>query len=419
MYKFVLAILICIFSIRGAQAEATAYLHKFDVKMDMDLSDLTKYISNHNKAGQRYDKGYISRFNMGKKFKTEFSRVIKYYGMSESRIKSSYEDELLSMINMLPKEAYPYIGPMLHEVPGMSEKILNLPGIKETKNKFPDEIKENYKGIEDIEFLSPALYVVLMPDFWKKDKKNLDKPEEVPAQKPRKKAKLPDYLLDKSDLPQPQAEKKSGSAAVKIKDAAIKPAGRTLYPTLASPLTTKDAEAFLDTIDDVVNWGNKNKMKNAHAIIKAGFLLDSIEKAQGTALIQNGLKDIVNPCQRLVLKTRIAGLYHDFSKVVAAKGFSPEEWAYTCDKTIKALRVAEANHSTAYAVQFHRRGYYNKYIEMLPEKWREAMFESEAAIIAMHSVFYENIEAVKPIKNTIRQKFNQIGGKLLLEPIIY
>ena len=32
----------------------------------------------------------------------------------------------------------------------------------------------------------------------------------------------------------------------------------------------------------------------------------------------------------------------EFAKIVAGEGFNPEEWAYTCDKTIKAYRVQSA-----------------------------------------------------------------------------
>ena len=62
------------------------------------------------------------------------------------------------MIQSLPKQYYPYIGPYLHTVPNMSPKILNLPGIKETKNQFPERIAPQLKDIPNLEFLSPYLY---------------------------------------------------------------------------------------------------------------------------------------------------------------------------------------------------------------------------------------------------------------------
>ena len=86
----------------------------FNVKMDIELPDLKDL----------YDKGFTSRLKMGNRFKKEFSQTIKFYGLSEKRLKNDYEDDLLEVLSWMPKETYQYIGPMLHEVPGMSEKIL-------------------------------------------------------------------------------------------------------------------------------------------------------------------------------------------------------------------------------------------------------------------------------------------------------
>lgn len=411
MYKIVLIMFLVLGWSANAVADISAYRHSFDIKMDMDLSDLEKYARKMREQSKVYDRGYRSRYDMGNKFKSEFSKVIKSYGTSESRIKSSYEDDLMEMINMLPKEAYQYIGPMLHEIPGMSEKILNLPGIKETKNKFPEKIDDKYKAIEDIEFISPALYVILMPKDFAKEKMDLDKPENVPAKKNKRHARIPDFFNENTVLP----EKGEGKPVKGIGASTVDQSKRTLFPTLTSPLTTADAEAFLTSFDDVVQWGNKY----LPTIVRAGVLLNYIEQEQGTSLIQNNLKDMVNPCQSLVLKTRVAGLYDEFRSVVGKQGFSPEEWAYTCDKTLKAMRIIEANHSKSYAVQFHRRGYYDHYIKMLPEKWQGSMRESEAAIVAMYSALKSDVEAVKPVNEKILQKIIENDGVILTMPIIY
>lgn len=76
---------------------------------------------------------------------------------------------------------YPYIGPMLFTIPNMSEKVLNLPGIRETKNKFPTRIALQLKGIDDLEFLSPFLYYLLMPEVWPENVTMPEMPRRVPA----------------------------------------------------------------------------------------------------------------------------------------------------------------------------------------------------------------------------------------------
>lgn len=402
-------------------AKTSDYDKYFRVDMNMEIPEINEYIKKLDKTYNLYDKGYESRFKMGNNFKKEFSQTIRTYGMSEGRLKNSYEDDLMELISWLPKESYQYIGPMLHQIPGMSEKILNMPGIKETKNKFPEDVAERMKGIENIEFMSPALYFILMPEIWgEKKPEKLDAPKPKRVKKPKVTIDLPDYLKEKADIPTKVAEKKPASAVKKQKPTSIM-AGklRTLSPNLTSPLTSKDVGAFVNTIDSIIDFGMRDNMRNFSKLIIGESLLDIWEQEQGTALMQNSLKDIVNPCQRLVLKTRFAGLYNEFASVVIKEGFSPEEWAYTCDKTIKAFRVLEANQTIAYAVRYHRRGYYDEYISQLPTKWREEMFATEAAIIKMYSVFKEDVEVVRPYHKSLSEKFLKNKGMMLTAPIFY
>ncbi len=402
----------------------------FIVDMNMEIPDMQKLKKQISSMKDLYDRGYTSRFRMERKFKQEFSQTIRFYGLSEGRLKNNYEDELLEILSWMPKNSYQYIGPMLHQVPGMSEKILNLPGIKETKNQFPKDIAEKFKGMENIEFMSPGLYFLLMPEIWgEKKPEDLDKPRSGRVKKPRINIELPDFLKEKIKKTEKDDNKEKAPAAQEKQTAGTMNGKgrkqnhslnlRTLHPTLTSPLTSKDVGAFVSTIDEIMEFGTKNQMKNYAKLIVAEAVLDVWEAEQGTALKQNSLKDIVNPCQRLVLKTRFAGIYDEFASVVIKQGFTPEEWAYTCDKTVKAFRVAEANQSIAYAVRFHRRGYYDRYIKQLPEKWQKDMYAIEAAIIKMYTVFKEDVDAVRPHQKDLEQKLLKNRGILLTAPIFY
>lgn len=421
MKKLLLGIALLITSISGVSAKVSDYDKYFRVDMKMEIPDINEYIKKLDSKYTLYDKGYDSRFKMGNSFKKEFSQTIRTYGMSEGRIKNSYEDDLMELLNWLPKESYQYVGPMLHQIPGMSEKILNMPGIKETKNKFPEDVAERMKGIENIEFMSPALYFLLMPEIWgEKKPETLDRPRPKRVKKPKITIELPDYLKEKADIPTKVAERKPATAVKKQKTTSVMDGKlRTLSPNLTSPLTNKDVAAFVNTIDSIMDFGMKDNMRNFSKLIIGESLLDIWEQEQGIALMQNSLKDLVNPCQRLVLKTRFAGLYDEFSAIVVKEGFSPEEWAYTCDKTVKAFRVLEANQSIAYAVRYHRKGYYDQYISQLPRKWREEMFATEAAIVKMYSVFKEDVDAVRPYHKELYEKFLKNKGMMLTAPIFY
>lgn len=421
MIKKFLIVLCLLFCIKEAKADAIDFAEYFNVDMQMEIPDIKEYGEKLRKLykSSLYDKGYISYFDMGTKFKKEFAQTIKFYGLSEGRIKTNYEDELLDILSWIPKEMYQYIGPMLHQVPGMPDKILNLPGIKETKNKFPEDIAERFQGRENIEYLSPALYFILMPNIWdKKEPKDLDKPKVVKAKKPHVDIELPDFLKEKIGVPLKTASKAPSSAQKKAIPAYALDI-RTVSPSQTTILTYKDVEAFISTIDIIMDWGNQNNMAKYSQLIGGEIMLNTWENEQGTALTQNDLKDIVNPCQRLVLKTRFAGLYDEFARLVAQKGFTPEEWGYTCDRTIKAFRVADANLNVAYAVKFHRQGYYKQFIDKMPQKWRDEMYAVEEAIIKMYSTTYEDLRAVRPYKDEILSKITEINGLILTGPIVY
>ncbi len=414
MFKLCAVLLMTFVCVCTANADMAQYMDYLKVDMEMPLPSADELLKNLDEKTNSYNKGYISRFKMGKRFKKEFGRTIKLYGVSEKRIKSSYEDDLLEILSWMPKSMYQYIGPMLHEIPGMSEKILNMPGIKETKNQFPQDIDEGYKGIENIEFLSPALYVLLMPRNPPKNSSNIEKPVQTPAKKAKELKDIPDYFWQLAGIPNNKPEKKS-----LVRKTLPKARGRTLFPTATSPLTTEDAVAVIATLNDINAWGQDNNLTNLTKMLTAEMILTLWEMNQEGGVVQSGLKDIVNPCQRIVLKTRFAGLYYDFGKIVAKQGFSPEEWAYTCDKTMKAFRVAEADHAVAYAVQFHRRGYYHQFIDKLPQKWKEQMYANEAAIVAMYTVLKEDVDAIRPVRAQLRQKIMENDDMLLTSPVFY
>ncbi len=371
-----------------------------------------------------YNRGYTNRFQMGNSFKTEFSRTIRLYGASEGRIKASYEDDLIALLGLLPEYMYQYVGPVLHETPGMSEKILNLPGIKETKNQFPKDIAKKFKDMPGLESLSPALYFVLMPEFWGEESINSDKKQDTPAVRPKKQPKLPDYLKERIGLsptrkliPAKVSDKKSSKTK---KASNILSDFQTINPSLTSKLTTQDVKVFASTLDPIVTWGTKDESRILFKLIDGEKALETWEDEQGISLGEdNNLKDIVNPCWRLVQKAYFGGIYTEFANIVAPYGYSPEEWAYTCDKTIKAFRITKATRPMAASIRLYRLGYYDSYIKKLPSRWQKSMYATSAAMIKMYTALKEDIDTVRAQKKEIEDKFLHLRNLLLIEPIIY
>lgn len=79
-------------------------------------------------------------------------------------------------------------------------------------------------------------------------------------------------------------------------------------------------KAFTGTLDKV-NAFTKD-MKNYDRINTAGILIDMWEKENGRGPQVSLLKDLVNPCQRLVQKVRYAGLEREFSRIVNTEGLT-------------------------------------------------------------------------------------------------
>ena len=145
-----------------AKAQIPDFKEYFEVDLDAPLPNLKALKEEYHRATEIYDPRYIVSWELGGAFDEVWRGIISYYGTTEKRLRAPGEEVLTDMIATLPKEVYPYIGPLLHSVPGIPEKILNMPGIKETKNKFPERIAPQLADIEDLEFLSPYLYILLI-----------------------------------------------------------------------------------------------------------------------------------------------------------------------------------------------------------------------------------------------------------------
>lgn len=386
------------------------YFRKYyTVDLNAPIPDVKALGKELQKKYEVYEPRYLVSWDMGPVFDNIWAATITSYGTSEKRIKYAGEDNLLAMIKAMPKEYYPYIGPLLHTSPGISEKILNLPGIKETKNKFPERIAPQLQGIEDLEFLSPYLYILLMPEMWPSNNKNVEHPQFKFAKKPQVKYDAEFYKNILSKVPK---QGFGGFARTDTKPGRDKM--RTLNITASSPLTTADVKAFAATLDNVKKFSTVDNMVK---IISAGNILDYWEEKNGTALPLNGIKDAVNPCQRLALKIKWAGMETEFSKNIAPQGFNLEEWAYTCDKTIKAYRVARISAGKLASIRAYRQGVYNSYINAMDPKWSYNQYAVMQSLVEMYKAPEEDVLTVMRNESLLKDKIVPLGGMLVTSPL--
>ena len=392
-------------------AEPKDFAEYFIVDMDEVFPAPEELVVRFMEKAEDYNPKYAYRQEIGNIFDKVFRATITNYGASEKRIKNRVEDDLYEMLQRMPKEYYPYIGPFIHVAKGIPEKIKNMPGIKETKNKFPERIAPQLADLENLEFLSPHLYILLMPEIWPENIKNIE--YEPKEQEVYVKANIPDKMFDKIDEIMPEEEfypDHKPDNSIKMSDL------QTVMPTKDSPLTSGDIKAFASTLDKIYDFSKQGD--NLSRVIDAGYLINFHEQETGRALPLNSLKDMVNPCQRLAQRIRLAGLEKDFLNIVSQDGFDLNGWAYTCDKTIKAYRKLKMDSFMAVDLRNFKRGSYSNYIkDSMSEKSANIQFSLMQGTIEMYSAPMGDCMETMKNYNLLSEKFKKSEYMILSAPL--
>lgn len=384
----------------------------YQVDLDSPLPTYDELAQKYANQKDFYDKKYDYGWNISEVFDEIFRIRITANGQREARIPFAVEEQLLQMLQNMPKEIYPYIGPYMHTIPGMPEKILNLPGIKETKNKFPERIAPQLADIPDLEFLSPSLYFILMPEAWPQNLPQQEMKNIYPSY-PKVVYDADFYKKIKKLVPVenffPKNEKNK-----KITRSDF----RTLEATPTSLLTSADVKAFADTLDDVQEFGKRdNNFLNTY---NAGIFLDMHEVESGQGIVNNNqMKDQVNPCQRLVQKIKILGKdkENEFLKIIGKKGFDLKTWAYTCDKTIKAYRISKINRATLKELKAFSKGLYAPEIEAFSLKNQAFQMSTIQGILEMYKAPMSDVIEVRKNRPILDEKFKKMKYLLVSSPI--
>ena len=401
----------CFFvSASSLAAGISDYEKVYDIDLEQDqLPTLEELKSFFYKQQVLYNPQYKSVFDLQGDFNPEFRQTIITYGMNEKRLKWPDEDAFLEVLASLPKEMYEYIGPALFSVPNMSEKILNMPGIKETKNRFPSRVADALKDIEDLEFLSPGLYYLLRPEVWEEPKENFEFP--VKRKAFAKVVYDGEFYQNLRKLVPPEKYMENGNLAKTLTKSDL----RTLNPTKNSLLTAKDVEAFINTLDGVEEWAKQNG--NQMKVYQLTTMWLAYDAAAENFVAAPGMKDLVNPCQRLVQKASILGEELSLAKVVAKEGFTLNEWAYTCDKTLKAYRLSQIPRYMVLAIKRYKSGSDDDEIKKLSPKMQQVRYSTMQAIIEMYKAPLADVMEVRKHRKTLHDKFFKNDFKLVGTPI--
>ena len=405
MYKtLVIVLFFCVFFAgKAADAAMVDYKQEFEVNLEENtLPSMAELEEIFNRENRYYDKKYHTFWELTGEFDSDFYARAATYGINEKRLKWEEEEHILEILAALPKEMYPYIGPMLFEIPNMSEKVLNMPGIKETKNQFPKRIAPQLKDIEDIEFLSPFLYYILMPEVWLENARKIEQPQMTPYHP--KVVYNPEFYAALKKLVPPQ-DFMSGATPKKPGRSEL----RTIKPTPDSLLTSADIQAFARTIDAVEDWYQTGD--NRYQLSRISSMLWSYEFDKNPAVVA-GLREGVNPCARLVQKARLMGQELELSRKVAGEGFTLNEWAYTCDKTIKAYRLSRISSSLMLAIRAYKAGLYDDEINKLSPKSQAFRYATMQAIVSAYNAPLADVVEVQKNRPLLEEKWKKYNFRL-------
>lgn len=361
---------------QAAVASLSDFAGVYEIELEnAKLPTLEELQKDFKDSTQLYDTHYTSVFDLGTVFDPEFAAAIKAYGQSEKRLKWPEEEVILEILAAVPASWYEYIGPQLFDIPNMSEKILNLPGIKETKNKFPSRVAKQLQDIEDLEFLSPYLYYMLMPEIWPGNDNNIEVPKMTPVRV--KVAYDADFYRALRRLVPPE-NYMPGGKTTRVTRSDM----RTIHPDKNSLLTSADIKAFAATIAPAEEWAGRPE--NKLALVRTTVMLQNYINRKNDKAPIAGFREVISPCSALVEKAMVLGKERELAKIAAKQGFTLTEWAYTCDKTVKAWRLSKISTSLMQSLRLYKSGFYDKEIAKLSPRSQYNRYAGMAAVLEMY-----------------------------------
>ena len=412
--KSILWVLLFFCFTTSAQAQLKDYIHIYDVDLNEQIPYLWRVHEDFKKDTAVYDRKYDYRWRIPTVFNSDFRQKIKTFGAVEKRFNNQDEENILQDLKRMPKVFYPYVGPMLHNMRGLSGKILDLPGIKETKNKFPDKIASRLQDIPNIEFVSPDLYIYLSPQFWGEDMNTLEFPKELREQENEN----PNIRINPEFIRHVRAKINLSDYYPGAKPKASSLGYRNYIADKNTPLSGADVQAFLNTFDNLEKF--RKTKDNELNLIMLDSLINYWDEKNGTDRQISFLKGVVNPCQTIVRKVKWSGLRSQFQDAIGGEAFGLDDWAYTCDKVIKAYRVLTMKQAHISIINALRKGYPYTQLDKLdftPEERLRQRYFLEATLHLYDST-PADVKAVKPFYKQITDKLLKIDYLFAGTPFI-
>jgi len=413
MKKILYALLFCLIATQ-TKAQLKDYIHLYDVDLQEKIPYMWRVHEDFKKDTALYDRKYDYRWRIPTVFNSDFRQKIRTFGSVEKRFNNPDEDAILQDLKRMPKAFYPYIGPMLHNMRGLSGKILELPGIKETKNKFPDKIASRLQNIPDLEYVSPDLYIYLSPQFWGEDMNTLEFPKELQEQEEN----IPNIRINPEFIRHVQSKVNLSDFYPGAKPKAPSLGLRHFVADKNTPLSGADVQAFLNTFDGLEKFSKTRD--NELKLIMLDPIINYWDEKNGIDRQVSFLKGIVNPCQTIVRKVKWSGLRTQFQDAIGSQAFGLDDWAYTCDKVMKAYRVLSMKQPHIVSINALRKGYPYTQLDKLElsEEERQRMRYFLEAALHLYDSTPNDVSVARPFYKQVTDKLLKIDYLYVGTPFI-
>ena len=107
----------------------------------------------------------------------------------------------------------------------------------------------------------------------------------------------------------------------------------------------------------------------------------------------------------------------EFAQLIAPQGFNLEEWAYTCDKTIKAYRVLKMSSPELITLLLYKKNVYEKQLNLYSDKVAPSIAATMQSVIEMYKAPINDVLEVKKNQETIKKAFEKINYRIVFQPI--
>ena len=393
-------------------ASAMSDVSKYNIEINEKIPDIDKLKKEYLLKNSEYNRHFSFRWNMPKEFDLSFKTFYQQLAGDERHLENLTENKIFEMIQNTPKELYPYIGPHLHTLPQLSGRVLDIPEIKATKNQFPKQISDDLKDIENIEYASPYMYIFMVPEDILRSIDEREYPEfNLPIYQSLKKQSIGQRFMQDIIKQTPLSDyvgnnKQQNNSGI-----------RHYVSNKNTPLSGADINAFTNTLIGLQEFNLTNQLQ----LIKTGLLISQWEDENSKEKGFYFYKQMANPCHAIVRSIKWSNKSLEFQKIIGENGFGLEDWALTCEKTLKAYRRANISEAIAimlYGLKTNQHLQYYKASGLTPEEM-QILDNISGATIEMYNSPEKDVATVKPYMHKIYRSLPKNNSYFLGTPLIF